>query len=566
MISSIVIFILVLSLLVFVHELGHFVAAKACGIYVDRFSIGMPPRILGFKWGETDYCIGALPIGGFVKMAGQEDSPLSEEEREATYGGVPPDRWFNNKPVWQRFIVLLAGPFMNFVLAVILYAFLAVQGAEVPEAELEARFGLIAPDSPAASAPLYHHDPAKAPADYTGEPDAVGWETGDRVLTFDGAPARNIMDLAIGAILGGGDQVHHVVLEREAPDGTVTAYYSPVSARQLEGEEYVRFGVAPFSTALVREMMPGMPAEATGLQPDDEILRANGKRVDLSTFVAMVEEVPEGGVIDLEIQRGDTRLSVPLQPATIGRFRGLAYGPSSGTGDAARASQPVVVEVTTDFAERSGLKRKDRIVALNGEPVTVASLIEAERAAPGSTLNLEVERPAVLFGLIQRAERIQIAAPVDPVRAIGVGLKSRSVIHRVPAGQVIPEALHQCRVAIERTLGTLAALFSGKVSPKDLGGPVMIAQVTTQAADMGLFWLIKITAFISINLGVFNLLPIPVLDGGQLVLNGIEGIRGKPLSNRFVERFQTVGLLLVVSLMLFVTWNDIGRLLESITP
>jgi regulator of sigma E protease len=177
-----------------------------------------------------------------------------------------------------------------------------------------------------------------------------------------------------------------------------------------------------------------------------------------------------------------------------------------------------------------------------------------------------VERPAVLFGLIQGAERLEVPVPVDTVRAIGVGLKPRMVIHQVPAGQVLPEAFHQCYVAIERTLGTLVALFRGKVSPDDLGGPLMIAQVTTQAAEMGLFWLIKITAFISINLGVFNLLPIPVLDGGQLVLNGIEGVRGKPLSTKFIERFQTAGLLLVVSLMLFVTWNDIGRWIKDITP
>ncbi|MFM1918892.1 MAG: hypothetical protein RLZZ303_526, partial [Candidatus Hydrogenedentota bacterium] len=108
--TGFVVFILVLSLLVFVHELGHFLAAKACNIYCDRFSIGMPPRLFGFKWGETDYCIGALPFGGFVKMAGQEDAPLSDEEREATYGHVPSDRWFNNKPVYQRIIVLVAGP------------------------------------------------------------------------------------------------------------------------------------------------------------------------------------------------------------------------------------------------------------------------------------------------------------------------------------------------------------------------------------------------------------------------------------------------------------------------
>lgn len=565
--TSLLIFLLVIGLLVFVHELGHFVAAKACGIYVDRFSIGMPPRIAGFKWGETDYCIGALPIGGYVKMAGQEDAPLSDEERATTYGNVPPDRWFNNKPVWQRFIVLLAGPFMNFVLAVILYAVLAVQGAEVPESELVARFGKIAPDSPAASAPLYRHDPAKAPADYTGAPDAVGWETGDRVVTFDGARPRNIMDLAIGAILGGGDRVHHVVIEREAPDGSVATYFSLVRAAQIDGDDgYVRFGVTPFDAALVREAMPGMPAAQAGLRPDDEILRANGRRVDIATFIEMAEHTPEGGVMDLEVLRDGETIHVSLQPATIGRLRGMTYRAASGAGTDPRGARPEVFAVDAAFAEQTGLRRKDRIASVNGAPATLATLMEAERAAPSGSLRLEIERPAVLFGIIQRADRLELEVPVDAVRAIGVGLKPRTVVHRVPAAQVLPEAMHQCRVAIGHTLSTIAALLRGKVSVNDLGGPVMIAQVTTQAADAGLFWLIKITAFISINLGVFNLLPIPVLDGGQIVINGVEGIRGKPLSNRFIERFQTVGLFLVIGLMLFVTWNDIGRWLRDITP
>src|SRR6056297_2980426 len=122
---DIIVFLLVLSLLIFVHELGHFMAAKACNVYVDRFSIGMPPRVFGIRLGETDYCVGLLPIGGFVKMAGQEDAPLSEEEREEQYGHVPPERWFNRKPVWQRYIVTIAGPFMNLVLAVVLYGALA---------------------------------------------------------------------------------------------------------------------------------------------------------------------------------------------------------------------------------------------------------------------------------------------------------------------------------------------------------------------------------------------------------------------------------------------------------
>ena len=129
---GIIVFLLVLGLLIFVHELGHFVAAKACGVYCNRFSLGMPPRLIGFKFGETDYCLGALPFGGYVKMAGQEDAPMTEEEREKEYGHIPAHRWLNNRPLWQRVVVFAAGPFMNLVLAVILYAAVAAAGAEGP--------------------------------------------------------------------------------------------------------------------------------------------------------------------------------------------------------------------------------------------------------------------------------------------------------------------------------------------------------------------------------------------------------------------------------------------------
>ncbi|MGC9054993.1 MAG: site-2 protease family protein, partial [Candidatus Hydrogenedens sp.] len=155
MLFSILVFIVVLSILIFVHELGHFVSAKLCNIYVDQFSIGMPPRLVGIKIGETDYCIGALPIGGYVKMAGQEDVPLDEKEREETYGHVPQERWFKFRPLWQRYIVIISGPFMNFVLAIIIYIILVSKGTLMPEMEVDSKIGKVEENSPAFHAPLF---------------------------------------------------------------------------------------------------------------------------------------------------------------------------------------------------------------------------------------------------------------------------------------------------------------------------------------------------------------------------------------------------------------------------
>lgn len=566
LIFSILIFIVVLGVLIFFHELGHFLAAKACGIYVDRFSLGMPPRLIGVRIGETDYCLGALPIGGYVKMAGQEDTPLSEEERQQTYGHVPEHRWFNKKPVWQRFIVVLAGPLMNFVLAVLLYAALAVAGPMMPEWEVSGRIGKVAPDGAAATAPLYLGRSGAALGTFRGEPDAIGWQTGDVVREIDGKAVDGFTDIALHALLAGPDRVCHVVLERPNADGSVTRYESLISPKVLGDEEHPRFGVAQFHTALVDKVIEDMPAGQTGLQPGDIIVRADGRLVDRTTFVEMTEDTPEGGSMRLEVQRGEEMLSFVLQPKTIGRLRDVVFDTASEEAAAWEKEPAEIQAVDEAFRKKTGLQRRDVILAANGEPVTAAQFDAAVRANPGGSLRVTVRRPAILFGAIQREEQVELTLPVDSVRAIGVELGQRTVRQYVPWSQVAPEALRQSYKALALVMRTIEALLARTVSPKDLGGPLMIANATTQAAEEGLMWLVRITAFISINLCVFNLLPLPILDGGLLVIHGIEGIRRRPLNPRFLERFQMVGLFFIIFLMVFVTYHDIRRWVEGLIP
>ncbi|HEO69741.1 MAG TPA: PDZ domain-containing protein, partial [Candidatus Hydrogenedentes bacterium] len=281
---DIIVFILVLGLLVFVHELGHFIAAKSCGVYVDRFSLGMPPRLFGKRIGETDYCISALPIGGYVKMAGQEDKPLTEEERETHYGHVPSERWLNNKPRWQRFMVFAAGPLMNFVLAIVLYAVIAGVGAEIPQTEVDNRIGAVEPGSPAAEAPLYLIEDGAKESEAEPPPPAVGWQMGDRILSVDGSMVKNIRDLAMAAALGKGETLR-IELERTGPDGVPRRYYSPVRPRVMEDEELSRVGVAPFVTPVIVDVLPGSPAAQHGLQAGDVITRMDDVSVDTSAFM-----------------------------------------------------------------------------------------------------------------------------------------------------------------------------------------------------------------------------------------------------------------------------------------
>lgn len=564
--TGFLVFLLVLSFLVFFHEMGHFLAAKACNIYVDRFSIGMPPRVIGFKWGETDYCIGALPIGGFVKMAGQEDAPLSEEEREREYGSIPPDRWFNNKPVWQRMIVLLAGPVANLLLAVVLYGVLVGVGEQVPESALSPRIGRVEKDYPAASAKLYHMASATDTPALSGEPDAVGWQPGDLIVSMNGAPIENIVpELALNTLLHGDSTSHDFVIERTNPDDTRAFYRCQVMPERKEGERYPRFGVEPFSPVFIASILPDTPAEAAGLQPDDIILRANGATVDTSTFLELTQDMPEGQSLDLLVDRKGEQIHLSLAPKTVGRLKAVALGAARGEKDPENAT-PVVGFIEEEFATATGLQRKDKIMSVNGVAATLKSFQDLMMKSPGQTLSVDVDRPAILFGLLQRHQELKLDLPVDTVRAIGISMAPKTVLHKVPLAQIVPAALKKSYSAVSQTLLTLKALAMRDVSPKDLGGPVMIFQVTSNAAKMGWGRLMDITALISINLFVFNLLPLPVLDGGQILINGIEGIRRKPVSMVVLERYQTVGLVMIIGLMLFVTWNDVGRLITDLLP
>jgi len=563
LITNIIIFLLVLSFLVFFHELGHFLAAKACGIYVDRFSIGMPPRVAGFQWGETDYCIGALPIGGFVKMAGQEDAPLTEEERTKEYGAIPPERWFNNKPVWQRIIVILAGPVANLILAVLLYALLAGMGKEVSESELSSRIGFVESGSPAAEAPLFAISRPGESVEFSGTPDAVGFLPGDLITTMNGEKVDTIEAFIIKAILGGEGRSHRIEVERPIPGGGTQLLACRLTPVILDGEERPRFGIRPFSPVLVGNVMEDTPAAEADLMPDDVIVRANGAFTSMEAFIALVQDLPEGESVALDVEREGETFPLTITPHTTGRFRSFTIIPSTDSED---GGPPLVARVERAFQEETGLQRKDVITAIDGEAISYREASDLILNNPGKTFSITVARPSILLGLAQRSSVESFDLTVDSVRTIGIAIKEKMVLHKMPPGEILPEAFRQSWYAFATTVKTVKALALRDVSPKDLGGPVMIYQITTHFAQRGFGWLIGIMAFISVNLAVFNLLPLPVLDGGLLVINAIEGIRRKPMNPVFLEKFQMAGLVFIIGLMLFVTWNDVGRAVRDMLP
>ena len=434
--SNIAVALVVLGVIIVLHELGHFLVAKLFKIRVETFSVGFGPRIVGYKYGDTDYRISAFPLGGYVKMSG-------ENPGDEVTGDIDE---FMSKPKWQRFLVAAAGPAMNVVLAVVLLAGLYVYGSEVPEhLESEARVGIVEAGSAAEEA---------------------GVRPGDLIVEFDGEVNPTWQEVDIKTILSA-EQPILTKLERsgEIIETTVTPVQRGPSESGYAGMgPHFRVFVAAFTGQ-------NTPAERGGLLPGDEI-----------------------------VQIGDIGLS------------------TSG-----RTIQALIQSMPSDII-----------------PLTVLR--------DGEAINLEV-RPELND---QGQRMIGIQMPMMPTVMIKLGVidaLDRSIRTNAANGMLIFEILGR--------------LVKRETSMRSLDGPIGIVRVSGQAFQLGLAPLISLMALISLNLGILNLLPIPILDGGVMLLLMIEGIMGHDLSLGVKERIVQFSFVFLIVLTVFVLYNDVVKLIPS---
>jgi regulator of sigma E protease len=423
----------VLGIMVLVHEWGHFIVAKSFGVRVEIFSIGFGTRLWGWKRGDTDYRISALPLGGYVKMAG--DNPLEERKGE-------PDE-FLSKPRWQRVLIALAGPAMNIILAMVLVAGIYMHGSKEP-AYLDRPMIL-----------------AGVLADSTAQ--KAGLVAGDHVVSINGKtnPTWDKGITELGSTLPG--HPLSLVVDRGGQQVSVTVS----SGQSIEDI----FGY-PEDRLVIASVSPGMPAERAGLQDGDEVLQVNGTPLHNGIEFPPIVAQSKGSPLELEIQRGDRTLHLQVHPQQVGSVNGVAHW------------------------------------------------------------------------------------------QIGVGLQSGDLVERsLPFGTAILESVQTISLMSRQVAYVVVELFRGNISLKQLEGPLGIARESGRAAREGATELLKLMAMIGVNLAVLNLLPIPPLDGGHVLLLFIEGTMRRDLSIRVKERFVTVSMVFLLLVFAIVMYNDVLRLI-----
>jgi regulator of sigma E protease len=544
LLDYLVAFIPMLGILIFVHELGHFAVAKACGVRVLKFSLGFGPPIgignfrLRWERSGTEYVIAWIPLGGFVKMLGEELEIQGEQPDPVTIDARP-DEYLDAKPTWQKLSISVAGPAMNLVFPVAVFVVALMLGMPRPTPVI----GTVDAGSPAALA---------------------GLETGDRIVSIDGNAMRfwDDVDEHVRAVHEGSLQVTAL------RDGEEFAVSVPVVARSgLDrlGRSVQRGWIGVQNTRLqplVGVPHSDSPAARAGLRSGDLVVRVGEREVgDWNELVAAVE-AGAGAPLLVSVKRGVDK-EEPLEltlPAAAG-LDALGIVPAT----------VLVAEVSLDSAAHdAGLLPGDLLLEVDGRSIgSFGSFAEVVRSSEGRELQLTYARQGALttVGIAPRlvTRKGAFAGIEEELFQIGVAPYTGSLPGEYETEKysnpiaAIPRATELTIGITKDFLSGLGMLLTGEVDAKSLTGPIGIAQIARQSLDMGWISYFGMMMVISINLGILNLLPIPVLDGGQMLIYTVEGIKRSPISMRSRELVQSFGLVVLVMLMGLALWNDIAR-------
>ena len=440
--------LVLLGVLIFVHEAGHFLAAKWAGIWVHRFALGLgaPIKALSFTRNGTEYSICWLPLGGYVKMASREEEATTSalEGATPTEAQVPPGMYYEDQPVWKRMVVTLAGVTMNIALALLIFFGLAlVQGRTIIT---ELRVGGV--------------DIAALPP---GAEVLRQLRVGDKITRVAGEPVRHWDEVYRKFITAGGDDVSLTV------NDSVT-YLVRIHADRIEQRALAFGAISIYLPPVLGRVATGTPAERAGLQAGDTVRAVDGKAVTQWDQLVKVLRSSPGRAVTLDVLGAAGARTITVTPDSVKDEAGKVIG---------------------------------QIGVAMGQPPITHEQLGIGGAAGDAWTKLEASS-----GLIFK---------------------------------------------------TIRGMLVGRVSGKNLGGPIAIGQQAGESLSAGLDTFLAFMATISVNLAVINLFPIPILDGGQMLFLLAEGVMRRPLSIRVRERLMLIGLFLIGALMIFVFWNDLSR-------
>jgi regulator of sigma E protease len=439
--NTIIGMILVLGVIILVHEWGHYIVARFFGVRVDVFSIGFGPRLFGIKRGDTDWRVSALPLGGYVRMAGQDITDIDSGDQKPT--GAPDE--LMSKKRWQRALISAAGPAVNLIFPLVLLGIYYV---------------------------------------------AVG-------LPTDNALSR------------------------------------PLVVNALPANQQA--------------------SSPTGLEVGDTVLSINGtKNPTWEKAINLSLQAPPGSMLKVLVSNnGATReVEVPSSPSPY--TRNFGYSPIP----------PVIGEVAIGTpADRAGLHDGDLVLAVDGQKISYwDQFVDLVRNSGGKTLQLDVDRKGKQVALSVTPQK-GLSDGAENYYQIGIQREIALTYQRVGPVQSLKASGLQTASLVTQTIDVVAKLLSGRVSVKQLQSVVGISRTAGQAVAQGAYAVIGFMALISVNLGILNLLPIPILDGGHILLLSLEGIRRRDFSLAFKERFIQVGLVFLLALIVYVTYNDVARML-----
>ena len=426
--TNVLAFAFALGVIIVVHEAGHLMVAKAFGVRVLTFSVGFGKKIWGFRRGETEYRVSAVPLGGYVRLGGENPDEITDDPRE-----------FLNKPRWQRILVYLAGPVMNIVLATALFAALFMIGFELTNLpEMPPLVGEVVEGSSAEQA---------------------GIRRGDLIQAANGVPVENWTDV-LASLTSSPEKPVGLTLLREGK-----TFDTQVTPRQIRPYEGDLAGILPILRAKITAVDPGSPAEKAGLQVGDEIRAVDREPVtDNQDFIAYINQHP---------------------------------------------AKPIQVDIL----------RK-------GHPLTLAVVPRDDKG----------------------------------VGKIGIGIGSTGFYQRYGPARAVKASLEYNLVIVRETFRVLGKIFSRQIAPGSaLAGPIEIAAQSGAAARTGFKELLHLMGFISISIAIMNLLPIPILDGGQISILFVEGVIRRDLSLRVKEVISQVGFVMILLLMFVVLWFDLMK-------